>query len=155
MPGPKPKPTALKIFQGNPGKRKLPRAEPKPLAKAPPCPAFLGAVAKAKWATLVPELSRLGLLTIIDGDTLSCYCQAWAEFEASTRQLEKKNGRFITIVETGYVQPHPAVAQQRSAWAAIKSFASLFGLDPSSRSRLDAGSKADGGRNELDDFLNS
>ena len=30
MPGPKPKPTRLKVLQGNPGHQKLPKNEPKP-----------------------------------------------------------------------------------------------------------------------------
>jgi phage terminase small subunit len=42
------------------------------------------------------------------------------------------------------------VAQQRSALRALKDFAGLFGLDPSSRSKLHAGSpEAD----ELEEFL--
>lgn len=44
--GRKPKPTALKILEGNPGKRKLNAKEPTPLKKAPKCPAWLDAEAK-------------------------------------------------------------------------------------------------------------
>jgi phage terminase small subunit len=48
MPGPAPKPTALKLVQGNPGKRKLNKSEPK-FCGAPVCPAWITDVARAEW----------------------------------------------------------------------------------------------------------
>ena len=44
--GRKPKPTAIKELEGNPGKRPLNDAEPKPEHKAPPCPKWLEPEAK-------------------------------------------------------------------------------------------------------------
>ena len=41
--GRKPKPTAVKVLEGNPGKRGLNAGEPKPEKKAPRCPAWLEA----------------------------------------------------------------------------------------------------------------
>ena len=73
-------------------------------------------------------------MTVVDGDALACYFQAWAEFEHATRMLHLE-GRVIRT-GSGYPVPHPAIALQRSAWKAVKDFAALFGLDPSSRSRL-------------------
>jgi P27 family predicted phage terminase small subunit len=141
MRGRKPKPTKLKLVTGNPGRRSINAAEPSPSNKAPDCPAWLDKDAKAKWQELAPELSALGLLTIVDGDVLAAYCQAWAEFKAATETIQRDGRTFST--ETGYLAQHPAVSQQRSAWQAIKAFASLFGLDPSSRSRLHIGGKAE------------
>lgn len=150
MPNP-PKPTRLKILQGNPGKRPLNRREPQPTQKLPKCPVWLAPAAKKKWKSLVPELGRIGLLTVVDGDALAAYCQAWAEFEWATRTLARE-GRTVTIPKTGYVMPHPAVAQQRSAWKAVREFSALFGLDPSSRSRLEVpGENLE--RDELEEFL--
>ncbi len=133
--GPAPKPTKLKILSGNPGKRKLNKREPKPASGSPTCPTWLSKEAKKAWKEIVPELAKIGLISVVDKIALSALCQAWAEFEISTKTLNKKNGRLFTM-ETGYVGQHPAVAQQRSAWQAIKMFCALFGLDPSSRSRL-------------------
>jgi len=147
-----PKPTRVKELTGNPGKRPLSRKEPKPTARVPKCPDWLDGEAKKKWKELVPELSRLKLLTIVDGDALATYCQAWAEFRQATEELRKES-RYITL-ESGYVQSHPAVAQQRSAWATLKTFAALFGLDPSSRSKLSVGNTNDE-KDELDEFLAS
>jgi len=44
--GRKPKPTAVKVLEGNPGKRSLNTAEPKPEKKAPRCPSWLEDEAK-------------------------------------------------------------------------------------------------------------
>lgn len=47
--GRKPKPIAIKELEGNPGKRPLNDAEPKPVRKAPPCPKWLEPEAKKEW----------------------------------------------------------------------------------------------------------
>lgn len=129
-----PKPTRLKILAGNPGHRPLNKAEPRPQLGEPKCPSWLSKSAKAKWRRVAPELAKLGLLTIVDGDALAAYCQAWAEFEWATTTLEKE-GR-TSKTSTGYMQQHPAVSMQRSAFAIIRQFSAMFGLDPSSRSGL-------------------
>lgn len=160
------KPTPLKILTGNPGKRPLNNAEPKPSATAPKCPTWLDPEAKRLWKELAPELERLGLLTCVDGGSLAAYCQAWAEFRLATETL-RREGRCVQTggqphedqdgkpIGRGWIggqmQPHPAVAQQRSAWSAIKSFAGLFGLDPSSRSKLHVGGET--AEDPLDSFL--
>lgn len=131
--GPAPKSPKLKLLGGNAGKRKIQAATPATVRGIPVCPSWLSAEAKAAWGELVPKLDQAGMLTAVDGLALACLCQAWAEFEISTRQLE--GGRTFTT-EKGYVGQHPAVTAQRSAWAAIKSFSALFGLDPMSRSKL-------------------
>lgn len=134
MRGRKPKPTVFKVIAGNPGKRPLNDREPKPARGRPRCPSFLHPYAKQEWNALISELDRLGLLTPVDRGTLAAYCQAWAEFRIATELLDKE-GR-TTVAGSGGLKPHPAVAMQRSAWKGIQAFASLFGLDPSSRSRL-------------------
>jgi P27 family predicted phage terminase small subunit len=147
---------------GNPGKRPLNPREPQPAARRPRCPDWLAPEAKNKWKLLAPELARLGLLTVIDGDALAAYCTAWAELKAASETLAAE-GRFVkvggtalhkadgTVEHVGYqLQPHPAVAQQRSALAQLKGFAALFGLDPSSRSKLQVAGQA---QDDLAEFL--
>jgi P27 family predicted phage terminase small subunit len=140
--GPPPKPTVIKILNGNPGKRPLPDNEPQPApATGLQPPGWLKGHAMAIWQEIVPELERLGLLTLLDRAAVLCYCQAWAEFLLSTEVLEK-DGRYVQR-GTGGLASHPAIAQQRTAWRAIKDFSALFGLDPSSRSRISVPQKAD------------
>jgi phage terminase small subunit len=87
MRGRRPIPTR-QILTGNPGKRPLNQAEPKPEAAIPECPPELGEIAKREWGRLVGELCALGLLTNLDR-ALAAYCGAyalWAEATRSTAQ---------------------------------------------------------------------
>ena len=47
--GRKPKPTALKVLEGNPGHRPLNKKEPMPKGKLPRCPEWLEDDAKKEW----------------------------------------------------------------------------------------------------------
>lgn len=64
--GRKPKPTALKELEGNPGRRPLNGAEPKPERKAPRCPSWLEEEAKKEWRRMGRILEQMGLLTEMD-----------------------------------------------------------------------------------------
>ena len=57
--GRKPKPTAIKVLEGNPGKRPLNKFEPAPEKKAPPCPEWLNGEAKAEWERLADKMLNL------------------------------------------------------------------------------------------------
>lgn len=91
--GRKPKPTNLKLVQGNPGKRPINKGEPKPPAgDALTPPAFLNAPAKVEWARVLGDLQRCGLVTTIDRAALAGYCQAygtWAECDKALKAAAK------------------------------------------------------------------
>lgn len=135
--GPAPKPTELKLLQGNPGKRKIAKDEPKPTIEKelPKPPAFLSRYAKVEWKRIVPELHRLGLLTIVDYMSLAAYCQnyhRWVEAEKKIRTKEKLT--FMT--PTGYEQQIPEIGIANQAMKLMKDFAKEFGMTPSSRTAL-------------------
>jgi len=131
--GPAPTPTEILKMRGS--RRANGRGqELRPAAGKPKCPAWLDEEAKRKWRALARELSAVGLLTVVDGDALAAYCVSWSELRTATETLQREGHTFNT--DSGYLAPHPAVAQQRSAWQAVRAFAALFGLDPSSRSQL-------------------
>lgn len=73
MAGRKPKPTAIKKLEGNPGKRKLNRKEPVPAKGMPECPDWLLPEAKAEWERLCEKLSDMGVLTEIDMAAFAAY----------------------------------------------------------------------------------
>lgn len=146
MPGGRPpKPTVLKVLQGNPGKRPLNTNEPKPQPIAPKPPSWLPREAKREWKRLAPELEKLGLLTIVDGTAFANYCLAYARLREAEETI-KREGMVITT-EKGYKMPHPAVKIAEKAQQIIKAFCSEFGLTPSSRSRMSLPT-----RNEDDEY---
>ena len=57
MAGRKPKPTALKKLEGNPGKRKLNTKKPVPGKGMPNCPKWLLPEAKKEWERLCVKLN--------------------------------------------------------------------------------------------------
>lgn len=137
MRGRKPKPTALKLIEGNPGKRKINQNEPKPKQARPTCPAWLSKEAKAEWKRIVPELERLGLLTIVDRAALASYCTAWGHLRQAQEVINKAGpGGPVYRTEAGDIKPMPHVAWANKAMVQIRSFCSEFGLSPSSRCRM-------------------
>ena len=78
MAGRKPKPTALKKLEGNPGKRKLNTKEPVPAKGMPDCPKWLLPEAKEEWKRLCKKLSEMDVLTLteIDMAAFAAYCQS-------------------------------------------------------------------------------
>ncbi len=87
--GRKPKPTALKILEGNPGKRPLNENEPIPPKGNIKCPTWLLPEAKKEWKRLAPSLEAMGVLTMADLTAFEGYCQAyarWKEAEAFITQ---------------------------------------------------------------------
>ncbi len=132
--GPAPKPTRLRVIEGNPSKRPLNKHEPKPRPVRPPCPQWLNKEAKKEWRRVVPELARLGVLTIVDRAAVAGYCQAWARWREAEETLSKFGSVFKT--PSGYVQQLPHVAIAHRSLLVMKAFAAELGLTPASRTRI-------------------
>lgn len=118
MSGPPPKPTALKVLQGNAGHRPLNDREPKPRAGAEPPDSIKADPALLKeWNRHAPRLLKLGLLTEIDDDALAmlcCFQVAFAEWVKG----DVKTGALIELSK-----------ELRALWA-------RFGMTPADRSRV-------------------
>jgi P27 family predicted phage terminase small subunit len=137
MRGRKPLPSNVVRLRGNPGKRRLNDAEPRPAAKAPPCPACLGEEARKEWQRLARELADLGLLTGIDRGLLAAYCQAHALWVEAVSSIE----RYGTMVKSpnGYPMQSPYVAVANKQVDIMVRIAAEFGMSPSSRTRIRVG----------------
>jgi len=141
--GRKPKPTALKILEGNPGRRPLNKNEPNPPQIASGCPEWLSDKAKEEWARAAPILERLGLLTELDRVAFAGYCQnygKWVEAEeflkekGTTYGYSKKDDDGKTIAV--YITQFPQVAIARKCMEQIIKLCAEFGMTPSSRGRM-------------------
>ncbi len=147
MRGRKPKPTALKKAEGNPGKRKLNEREPKPAAGVGSPPVWLDDFAKTVWRRVVKELEAVGMLTRVDRDSLGCYCQAVSSLKTAREEIAKDG---ITIQGLHGPVKNPACAVEKDAMTAIRQFGSEFGLTPASRARLTTPEN----KTETDEFEN-
>lgn len=136
--GRKPKPTHLKLLQGNPGKRALNQREPRPRAAIPPCPRHLSKEARREWRRVSRELLALGLLTHVDRAVLAMYCQAWGKWVMAEEKLAELGAQWTFETERGYVGVSPWVSIANAAAAEVRRLAVEFGMTPSSRSRTTA-----------------
>ena len=132
--GPAPRPTALRILEGNPSKRPLNKSEPKPRLKIPRCPDHLDDLAKAEWKRLVRIISRMKLLTEADYIALANLCQAYSRMVKAERKLAEAGLLYKT--QSGYVQQSPLLSIINNSVETITKLSREFGLTPSSRSRI-------------------
>lgn len=152
MAGRRPKPSALKVLEGNRGKRAINKSEPKPQSGAPEASDWLAPAALEKWNSIVPQLTAIKVLTVVDGSALESLCAAYTNMVESQR-IVTKYGVIIeepVLNKDGVLVGHKlkknpastAVLQHQKEYRALLS---AFGLTPSDRSRL----KTDSGEKEL------
>jgi phage terminase small subunit len=109
MVGRKPKPSALRLLEGNRGKRPVNDKEPTPQIGCDK-PSFLTGRPSEVWDELAPRLTRLGVLTETDGPMFAALCLLIAE-------MEQDPGNF-------------------KQFGQLRQYAGLFGMEPSSRARI-------------------
>jgi len=149
-----PKPTNLKILEGNPGKRPLNLEEPQPSTEMPTCPAWLDHAAKLEWKRVCPELHRLGLLTTIDRVALAGYCAAYSRWVRAEKEIQKAFdydflGKDYKMKRT----KKPEVQIAIDSLAQVKTFCAEFGLTPSSRARMQVPGKPPKDTDPIEDLL--
>ncbi len=152
MAGRKPKPTNLKVINGNPGKRPLPKNEPIPEEGAVPMPRGMDPIAQRVWKQHAPELIRLKLLKPLYADMFKAYCEAMAEYEKAMKFVKEKGAEypvFYTDPKTGKfildnkkkvlkdMKPFPQKVSAQQWLKIAKGLASEFGLTPSAISTID------------------
>jgi len=139
-----PKPTALKILEGNPGCRPLNENEPKPEIGMPEKPEWLKDDRALKlWEDLSGFLLPLGLLTKIDGIMFGMLCQSAVLYGEYTESLVSSAG-----YDVDELRKISAIANEH--FKNMRVLSSLFGLSPSDRSRLHVTNTQ---KNEDDDIL--
>lgn len=140
--GRKPTPTHLKLVTGNPGRRPLNKDEPQPVAGRPKCPAHCSKNARKLWDYVCDLLHDMGLLATSDAVALEMLCEAYSDFLAASDTLKEFGDDFYeTTNESGSTmyRVHPALAKKQDADRRIRGWLAEFGLTPSSRTRVKAG----------------
>lgn len=150
MRGRKPKPTALKMLEGNPGRRPLNVAEPRPMSSMPDPPPHLNADALEEWERVVNQLHGCRVITQLDRPTLAAYCQAYGRWVQAERALAAMAARdavtsgLMIKTSNGNAIQNPLVGTANKAAADMVRFAAEFGMTPSARSRIVVGHTASG-----------
>jgi P27 family predicted phage terminase small subunit len=144
MRGRPPKPTHLKILEGNRGHRQLdPNAEPQPAKGIMEPPAGLPPEALGVWETIVPELDRLGLVTMVDEAAIEAACRGVATARSADLAIDRIMAEINRKVAECGTAPQADLynlamlnAVSKKGWQQYKSFATEFGLTPASRTKL-------------------
>jgi P27 family predicted phage terminase small subunit len=141
MPGPPPKPSALKAAEGNPGHRKL-AADAFLPPREPDAPEWLGPAAREVWAGLIDHLMDLGVLQLSDQLLLAQLCDAVAILLEARSMLEAMPFGKRLLVQEGQhklFRRNPLMQIINDQRIIIQRLAAEFGMSPSSRTRLFAG----------------
>lgn len=142
MRGRKPKPTRLKVIEGNPGRRRLPKNEPKPSPSLKiAAPSILKGAALEEWNRIVGELIRMGVMTGLDTGALAGYCLAWGRLQLAQTVLDEiaeRDPAAALMVRTSNGTPihNPFLSIAQKAAAEMLKFAAEFGMTPAARVRL-------------------
>lgn len=119
------------------------RGEPRLPVKAPSCPSWLSAEAKAEWRRVCRQLVAMGIAAEADRAALAIYCDAWAEFHSLVKEI-----RDARAAGHGGELVARAARRKEAAAAQLLKAAVQFGLTPSARASV----KADPPPAEADPF---
>ena len=128
-----PKPSALKLIEGNKGKRALNKQEPDPEYLSDlTAPAWLSPAAVTVWDEVAPHLRTARLLTKIDADALAMGCNAIAQYRMASKECEE--GMVLAGENGKYTSPW-MIIQSMSFKQAMTIF-QQFGMSPAARTRI-------------------
>lgn len=131
--GPKPKPTVVKILNGNPGKRPLNKSEPKPEGVLKTAPPSLTPDQVIIWKNTL-KIAPKGLFTLVDSAVVERFCVALDMHKKANFQLAARGS--LTVIEDGKIKVAPEVNIIAKTDAMLRACTASMGFDPSSRSRL-------------------
>lgn len=133
MRGRKPKPTHLKLLEGNPGRRPLNHAEPVPVGDLSEPPEWLNDSQKEGWAYAIASAPP-GLLKRIDRTLLTIWVVA-EDLHREASEAVTIGGAIITT-RNGEVAQNPYMTVMNRQVPVMLKAASELGFTPASRSRI-------------------
>lgn len=150
--GPLPKPAALKLLEGNPGKRALDLSEGvNPPVAVPSAPRHLSPEGRKEWKRITPLLEELGLISGLDRAALGLYCQSCGRLAELETAFNSKVALLVdggadyadavyqvshSVTPSGYAQQSVLVQLIRQARHEVHRYLMHFGLSPAARARV-------------------
>ena len=129
--GRKPKPSQLRLVEGNREHRPIPNT-PKPKPHRRPAPTWMDHRAKREWHRISRTLYKMGLLTDVDTKALEAYCVCYSKW----REATEKTKVGILTTPAGYAYANPLIAVELKYSKEMRAWMAEFGLTPSARSRI-------------------
>ena len=151
--GRKKTPTATLQKRGSWRAKEREKTEPRPHPGAPQCHEQLVGRAKETWDDMVSLLDDAGMLTKIDGKTLTRYCKMWAQWCELTN-FDDKNIKIESVQDLAIVHHH--LDKTLKLNDAMLKIEVQYGMTPASRSnvkRLDKPAHGNAGEKDKDRFF--
>jgi P27 family predicted phage terminase small subunit len=149
--GPKPKPTALRILEGNPSRREINEMEPAIFLPAKkPADIESDELANQEWDRLF-EAMPPGIYTAADTSAIATYCLSWSMLIKAQREIALNGvmvAHYVENEETGdrmllEYKANPAVKVWKAASETLIKMTDRLGLSPGVRSRLELPKRSD------------
>jgi len=148
--GPKPTPLAIRIAQGNPGRRPLPANTATVESALPPAPAELDKPARKEWHRVGRLMRDARVISKLDRAALATYCMAWSRWLEAETQVRKHG--LVVKTKNGFPQQNPYLPIANKAMHQVMALSAELGLTPSSRSRIHPIADPDAHRDPITDF---
>ena len=129
--GRKPKPSAVRVLEGNPGHRPINASEPVCTGKAVR-PKWLVGEGKKFWDNYAGEAEAMGILTAVDGPLFAAMAEHWGEYVRACRATKRTGFK----AHNKHDQISPLLTWKKQALATYLVLATEFGFTPSARCRL-------------------
>ena len=153
--GPNPKPSKLKVLNGNAGKHNISDKEPQPeeYEEVPEPPWYMDYYAKKEWERQIKHLIEKGLVTKADLTMFEEYCQMHAHCVRLHNKIQEEGYEFRTGDDGHYRQSAPAASILDKFLTQKTNLAEQLGLTASARTNIEVDVKDDS--KSVEDILNS
>ena len=132
------KPAALKLIDGNPGKRRI-QETPDVELGIPPCPEHLSELARAEWNRITPLLLTAQLISPVYMAPVAAYCDAWGEYVYAHHMINRSSeegGGYMVTTPNGYSVQSQWLAVKNKAFERMMKTAGEMGLTQSAMARI-------------------
>lgn len=138
MIGRPPKPTALKVLEGNPGRRPLPKGEPARKVSLPAPPRHLDPIGREAWRRFGRVLVARQVVTEGDAHALELLCSAYSEYRRAEKVCREQGFTYETKTEQGstLIRRRPESEIVADAWRRVMNGLTHFGLTPAASPKV-------------------
>jgi P27 family predicted phage terminase small subunit len=139
------KPSKIRLLEGNRSGRPINANEPEPTPGTPEMPEWLRAfpVAVAEWNREIIILNNMRVLTVADGSTLAIRAYLASQIQELAQDIKKEGRTFQYSWKNTFSgemrtvsKSNPKTIQIKNLITEHRQLGSLFGFDPSSRTKL-------------------